>query len=170
LVLSFKKEQSFPADECLERINEVHNTPRRPMQMPPTEPQNAWVRRVLAVDIGLASGAGSGLSAPGNAAKAWGEARAAALAALTSLETAVRKSMHPGRDRAITSIRAIRANLTEKPSTLRQVEELVRYIRGDDVVVAVERPNVFSVAVRVRQPLTQALTRLKEHFISEGTA
>lgn len=135
----------------------------------------AWLQRVLGVtaapsiparDSGMAGGAGTGPTVspskrPGDALAGWQAARAAAMTSLRALEAAVRKMDVPERDRAVILLRAIQANLTEAPTTPRQVAELQRYIETDDIVAEAEDPNGFGITVALRQPLLAAIAALR---------
>ncbi len=92
----------------------------------------------------------------------WQAERAKAVAALRQLEAAMDETDHPERTAAVILVRAVRANLTEVPATLAQVEELQRYLDADDVVDAAETPNEFGVTVALREPLGRALASLRE--------
>lgn len=118
--------------------------------------QNAWVARVLGVTI-----AGPDRAKAAAALAAWQTARGAAMTALATLEAAVRKATHPEVDAAIVLLRAIRANLTEAPETLAQVNALIRYIATDDIVVTAEMPNVLGVRIALRAPLLNTLAGLR---------
>lgn len=74
----------------------------------------------------------------------------------------------PDGDEAIILVKAIQANLTETPATLRQVEELERYITTDDIVTDAEAPNGFGVKVELRTPLLAALTELRTAMTGQG--
>ena len=110
----------------------------------------AWVQRVL--DVNLRGG---------DAWQTWSGARDTAINALKQLEAAVAKSSHPGVDRALISLRSIRANLSDPKPDAKKVADLENYLRNDDVVTSAETPNVFGVKVELRDPLLQALKSLK---------
>jgi hypothetical protein len=91
----------------------------------------------------------------------WQAARSGAIASLTALEAAIRKVTHPNRDKAIIIVRAIRANLTERPETMEQVKNLESYLITDQVIEVAERPNKLGVQVALRKPLLAALQTLR---------
>lgn len=99
---------------------------------------------------------------PADALAGWQAARATAMTSLRTLEAAVRRMDVPERDRAVILLRAIQANLTEAPTTPRQVAELQRYIETDDIVAEAEDPNGFGITVALRQPLLAALAGLRD--------
>jgi hypothetical protein len=111
------------------------------------------------------SDAGAAIAEEGQ--EKWRAARSAAVAALTNLEGAVRKSSHPDRDGAIIMLRAIRANLPETPDTPQKVGELERYLTTDDIVDAAETPNVFGVNLALRAPLLEALAAVRAQLNAE---
>jgi hypothetical protein len=91
----------------------------------------------------------------------WQSARSGAVASLTALETAIRKVTHPNRDKAIIIVRAIRANLTERPETIEQVKNLESYLITDQVIEVAEKPNKLGVQIALRKPLLAALLTLR---------
>jgi hypothetical protein len=91
----------------------------------------------------------------------WAKARGRAIALLSALEAAFRDSGDPLSDRGIVLIRAIRANLTERPETPQQLIELVKYIADDDVITEAEVPNGFGITVELRKPLLTALASVR---------
>ncbi len=99
---------------------------------------------------------------PADALAGWQAARATAMTSLRALEAAVRRMDVPERDRAVILLRAIQANLTEAPTTPRQVAELQRYIETDDIIAEAEDPNGFGITVALRRPLLAALAGLRE--------
>ncbi|HVB67308.1 MAG TPA: hypothetical protein VNE67_05555, partial [Acetobacteraceae bacterium] len=99
---------------------------------------------------------------PADALAGWQAARATAMTSLRALEAAVRRMDVPERDRAVILLRAIQANLTEAPTTPRQVAELQRYIETDDIIAEAEDPNGFGITVALRQPLLAALAVLRD--------
>ncbi len=114
--------------------------------------QAAWVLRVLGIVV---SGAD-----PVAGMEAWRSARSAALASLKALEGAFRAMDEPEVDSAVILLRAIASNLTERPKTRRQVDELRRYIETDDIIDDAEEPNGFGITVLLREPLLAALDQL----------
>jgi hypothetical protein len=122
-----------------------------------TDAQDAWVSRVLGINVGAAP--------PGDAADqaidGWLRERAAAVGILTQLERAFRRCAHPYRDHGIMMVRAVRAQLVESLANQQQVNELAVYLQEDDVVAALETPNVFGIEVNLRRPLLTALGALR---------
>ena len=116
-----------------------------------------WISRVLGFDF--RAGAAAPGEVPGIAD--WRAARSTAIASLKALENAFRRMDEPEAAPAIILLRAIQANLTETPSTQRQVDELIRYIEQDDVIEEAEQPNNFGFTVTLRQPLRAALAKMK---------
>lgn len=113
----------------------------------------AWVQRVLGIVVGVAT--------PAAGMEAWRSARSSALASLKALEGAFRAMDEPEVDSAIILLRAIASNLTERPETRRQVDELRRYINTDDIIDDAEEPNGFGITVSLREPLLAALDQLQ---------
>jgi hypothetical protein len=109
----------------------------------------------------------AGAAIAGEGQEKWRAARSAAVAALTNLEGAVRKSSHPDRDGAIIMLRAIRANLPETPDTPQKVGELERYLTTDDIIDAAETPNVFGVNLALRAPLLEASAAVRAQLNAE---
>jgi hypothetical protein len=94
----------------------------------------------------------------------WQSARLAAIAQLKALQGKISSSKHPRATAAVILVRAIQANLSAKPVTLGQVQELERYLETDDIVTEAERPNGFGVKVELRKPLLAALALLKKEL------
>ena len=113
----------------------------------------AWLARVLGVTI-PADPATPPLAA-------WRSARAAAIATLRALESAIRGMEVPQAAPAIILVRAIAANLTESPVTPAQQAALRRYLETDDIIAEAEDPNGFGITVRLRAPLLAALAGLE---------
>jgi hypothetical protein len=94
----------------------------------------------------------------------WTTARSAAVGQLAKLVAAFKTSNHPKAETGIALIQmAITKNLTPRPATPQQVDELVRYIDTDEIFSDVETPNPFGFTVNVRKPLLDVLTELKKH-------
>ena len=117
------------------------------------DPKAEWVERVLGFRVQRSS--------PATGLAGWQAARGQAVASLKALEDAVRRGGDPDADSAVILLRAIRANLTEAPTTSRQVDELDRYLSSDDIVEAAETPNTYGVRVDIRAPLLKALAGLR---------
>ncbi len=96
----------------------------------------------------------------------WQAARSQAITVLGVLEAAFRDMEDPLSDKGIIQLRAIRANLTERPETPQQLIELVRYIAEDSVVQEAEVPNGFGIAVSLRKPLLEALQSIRSEMTS----
>jgi hypothetical protein len=111
-----------------------------------------WVRRVLGIEPATPGG-------PLNLA-GWRQARGAAVTSLNALADAVAKLDIPEAREATILLRAVRANLTEAPTTARQIAELRRYLETDDVIEEAEHPNGFGITVSLREPLLAALDGL----------
>jgi hypothetical protein len=95
---------------------------------------------------------------------AWTTARTAAAGQLAKLVAAFKTSNHPKAEAGIALIQmAVTKNLTPRPATPQQVDELVRYIDTDEIFTDVETPNPFGFTVNVRKPLLDVLTELKKH-------
>lgn len=101
---------------------------------------------------------------------AWQAARANAISTLSRLEDAFREMAHPASEKGIILLRAIRANLTERPETPQQVAELERYVTTDDIIMEAEVPNGFGFVVALRTPLLAALASLREEQIASAGA
>jgi hypothetical protein len=141
----------------------------------PTAAQITWVERVLGVAM-LDGDRGREQESeeappdfdttpdqppPETGMEQWAKARGRAIALLSALEAAFRDSGDPLSDRGIVLIRAIRANLTERPETPQQLIELVKYIADDDVITEAEVPNGFGITVELRKPLLTALASVR---------
>jgi hypothetical protein len=122
--------------------------------MTATTEQWAWVSRVFGVaPTGGGGGAGAGLAA-------WQTARSTAISTLNKLADAVKTLDIPEATEAVILLRAIRANLTEAPTTSRQIAELRRYLTTDEIITDAQDPNGFGIEVRLREPLLAALDRV----------
>lgn len=119
-----------------------------------------WVRRVLAIEL---APPGSGQPEAGEGLAAWRQARSAAVTSLNALADAVGKLDIPEAPAAMILLRSVRANLTEAPTTPRQIAELRRYLQNDDVIDEAEHPNGFGITVSLRAPLLAALDGLAAH-------
>ncbi len=98
------------------------------------------------------------------ALQAWTAARTDAVGQLAKLVAAFKTSNHPQAAAGIALLDAvIKKQLTPRPATPQQVNELVRYVNTDDIFTDVETPNPFGFTVNVRQPLLAALAELKKH-------
>jgi hypothetical protein len=91
----------------------------------------------------------------------WETARAAAIAQLQALGTAIKGFPHPKSTEAIVLVKAIQANLTPKPETLQQVTELEKYLTTDRIITDAEGKNGFGITVSLRKPLLDALGKVK---------
>jgi hypothetical protein len=90
----------------------------------------------------------------------WQQARTTAIGTLNRLADAVSKLDIPEAPNAVILLRAIRANLTESPTSTRQIGELRRYLTTDEIITDAEDPNGFGIEVRLREPLLAALDRI----------
>ncbi len=98
------------------------------------------------------------------ALQAWTAARAAASEQLTKLVDAFKTSGHPQAERGMELLRAvINKQLTPRPVTAHQVDELLRYVETDEIFTDAETPNPFGFKVTIRTPLLKALGELKKH-------
>jgi hypothetical protein len=98
------------------------------------------------------------------ALQAWITVRTDAVGQLAKLVAAFKTSNHPKAATGIALLEAvINKNLTQRPATPQQVDELVRYLNTDDIFTDMETPNPFGFTVRIRQPLLDALGELKKH-------
>lgn len=109
-------------------------------------------------------------TAPGQGLAAWQAARDVAIGVLKILEAAIRASEHEERDAAIMLVRAVRSNLTAVPDTPQKVDALTSYLTTDDIVDAVETPNVFGISVALRKPLLAALEAVKDDLARGGAS
>lgn len=91
----------------------------------------------------------------------WQTARQVVVTALTELEKAIRAMKDPEGDAAIILVRAVRANLTERPDTAQKVIELENYLTTDEIIEDAETPNGFGIQVDIRTPLMAALRGIK---------
>jgi len=86
----------------------------------------------------------------------WQKARTDALASLRKVAADIAAEKHPESAAALLEINAVMKNLTESPTTLRQVTELENYLGEDDVV-----DEVCELADDFRTPLFKVLVRLR---------
>ncbi len=119
-------------------------------------PRDAWVRRFLAIDPRAAQEAPS---LPEALAR-WSRERAEVLGQLKELELAIRVMGDPLGDAAIILVRAISANLTERPDSKNRVAELRAYLTTDSIIDDAELENGFGIDVRIRAPLLPVLDAL----------
>jgi len=97
---------------------------------------------------------------------AWTTARMAALGQLAKLAAAIKASGHPKAAEGFQLIELIiKKNVTQRPATANQVKELRHYIETEEVFVDAEKPNPFKLAVKVRQPLIDAVAELQKHVV-----
>jgi hypothetical protein len=94
----------------------------------------------------------------------WQAARGAVVAQLGKLCNAIKATRDPQANPAIILVRAIQANLSTEPDSLRSVAELERYLRTDDIIDEAESPNGFGIQVSIREPLLGALDVLKQQL------
>lgn len=92
---------------------------------------------------------------------AWQAARNKAIVDLKQLEAKIKAMADREGDAAIVLLRAIQANLTERPSTLQQVVELEKYLQTDSIITDAESPNGFGIKITLRKPLLDALAKIK---------
>lgn len=124
-----------------------------------TAPANEWVERVLGLKVGNAGAPGT--TAQGDGLAAWQAARKDVIGQLKTLQGKIAAMKHPRGDAAIILVRSIQANLTAKPGSRRDAEELERYLASDDTIDDAEKPNGFGIKIEVRKPLLAALAKLK---------
>lgn len=86
----------------------------------------------------------------------WEASRAKALDSFKSVAGAIAAARHASSAKAIMEIKAVMANITAVPNTLKQVTELEHYLQTDDVV-----NDVCELADDVRKPLLAVLSRLR---------
>jgi hypothetical protein len=103
----------------------------------------------------------AGGGAEKNALAGWHSARSQVIASLKELEGKIRAMAVPEGDEAIILVKAIQANLTENPATIQQAAELERYLKTDSIITDAESPNGFGIKINIRQPLLEALSKLK---------
>lgn len=84
-------------------------------------------------------------------------ARAKVMAQLSRLAAAIKASGHGQADAALIEIKAVQANLTAKPDTLKAAQELERYLETDDVVADVDGPNPFGIEVDLQETMLPAV-------------
>jgi hypothetical protein len=96
-----------------------------------------------------------------SALEQWKTARGEVVKQLHALGKAIAATDDPEAKDAIILIKAIAANLTEKPETLNQVKELERYLVTDDIIDDAEEENGFGIEVRIRETLMPVLEKLK---------
>lgn len=115
----------------------------------------AWVWQVLGVAIPMAAHPAPSASVAAEAG--WGPARDAAVATLRALEAAIKKRAHPRADQVLVMVLGVRANLPGPPLSPQKAADLRRWLDTDEIVAALELPNVFGIQVRLREPLLAAL-------------
>ena len=97
----------------------------------------------------------------GKAMAGWVRARAGVVASLDELSAAINGMEHSRAAEAVVMLRAIRANLTPKPDTLKSVNSLERYIETDSIIDEAEAANGFGIDIDIKDPLLEALAKLK---------
>lgn len=95
---------------------------------------------------------GIGAEVPASALARWRAERESIVARLRALGERANKSTHVKAAAAFIEIQALVKNLARDPYTLRQVDELERWLREDDVV-----GDLDDLAVPIRTPLLAAL-------------
>jgi hypothetical protein len=126
--------------------------------------KDAWVSRVLGVDV-AADGTATTATAPPSrtrAAEQWGTARETVLETLKDLEMSIRSMNDPLGNDAIILVKAIAANLTAAPQTPQQIGELKRYLQTDSIIDDAESPNGFGIELHIRAPLMSALLAMEQ--------
>lgn len=106
-------------------------------------------------DVGKSSDGGGNDAA--DALAEWKARRTAAVNALKAVATQVANAKHASSAKAIVELQGVIKNLTEAPSTARQVQELERWLKDDDVVT-----DVCELAEDIRTPLLGALGKLHQ--------
>ena len=124
------------------------------------QPGDAWVLRFLGIDPRAGTGGGGGGGTLPDALARWSRERAEVLGQLKDLELAIRVMGDPLGDAAIVLVRAISANLTERPDSKNRVAELRRYLTTDSIIDDAELENGFGIDVRIRAPLLPVLDAL----------
>jgi len=122
--------------------------------------QDIWVEKFL----GLAVAGPVGTASPGNGLAAWQAARKDVIGQLKTLQGKIAAMKHPRGDPASILVRSIQANLTVKPESRRDVDELERYLQSDDTIQEAEMPNGFGIKIEIRKTLLPALATLKGEF------
>jgi len=108
-----------------------------------------------------ATASSSGLDA---ALATWQRAREAVIDTLDDLSDALAAARYPESNKAIVLVRAIQANLVERPQSRRKADEIDRYLSTDEIIGHAEGRNGFGIQVRIREPLLAALATLKPHL------
>lgn len=119
--------------------------------------EDEWVLQTFGLDM-RAGANGDGLEA---AQDDWSAKRADVIKSLQALEQAIRAMKDPLSDPAIILVKSIPANLTAKPSTKQDVDELRRYLETDSVIDDAETPNGFGIPIQIKQPLLVSLSGLE---------
>jgi len=94
------------------------------------------------------------------ALKAWQTARTEAIKQIDALSAAIDKTGDEDAIKAASELSAIEKKLTEKPATLKEVRDLERYVRTDELLLEAETANPFGVRVKFRAGLLSALKTL----------
>lgn len=127
---------------------------------PAQDPRIAWCRRARTL---LSMAKSSRGEVP--ELKAWAAARTDAVRQVRRLAKAFKSSHHPQAARGIDLLRnVIDRQLTARPSTREQVEDLIRYVQTDGDIADIETPNAFGFSVDIRKPLLGALDGLLKQF------
>lgn len=92
--------------------------------------------------------------------KAWQTARTDAIKQIDALSAAIEKTGDEDAIKAASELSAIEKKLTEKPATLKEVRDLERYVRTDELLLEAETVNPFGVRVKFRAGLLSALKTL----------
>ena len=97
---------------------------------------------------------------------AWKKARSRVFGSLKELGRTVVTIQDPEAKEALIMLKAVQANISEKPDSLRKIQELERYVTTDDVVAEIQEPNPFGIEVDITDPLMNALGTIKESLSS----
>jgi hypothetical protein len=92
----------------------------------------------------------------------WQASRAVVVTQLRGILAQVDTSDHPGAAVASIRLRSVIRTLARDPVTLREANELDRWLSSDDIVGKVEMTNGFGIVVHLRAPLLDALRNLMQ--------
>jgi len=108
-------------------------------------------------DVGVEEGEEPQAQTPGGGLAAWQAAREKVVVQLRALSQAIVEAKDPDARRGVILLQSIIKNLTAKPESKQQVQELRRYLQTDEVIEDAESPNPFGLTIDLKQPLLSAL-------------
>ncbi|MCE9637055.1 MAG: hypothetical protein K8T90_15225 [Planctomycetes bacterium] len=113
---------------------------------PPTEPRVPPLRKPTAPELAVSK----------RSLDAWVAARTEIVTQLKAVAADLNSAEHPEKDKAVIQLGAVARQLTAQPTELRQVDELERWLKDDDVVA-----DICDLAFDLRTPLLGALAEIR---------